>query len=786
LNFTISDGQQRLQFSPAPSSDDYKVLRTESLGAPFAEDLSGTLAGFTWSAPFRTDSLGFYTVKPTPMAKDDLLTSVVLSRLAYGPTPDELERVKAMGADAYIQEQLAPEKIAENLAIDVPPKPVGPDWQFISATGTASSSLLYIYLDSVGEGYLDDIRLVEGVVPGAGVNLLRNGDFEKPLVAADWTVSPNLSGSSMVTDVKKSGNASLKLVATEPGTTQASAIWQTITPALPTAKTYTISFWFLPSGTTARKPNITVRLSGSGIVASLGGSTPFERLVNDAATISDLRNWHVLHAVESKKQLLEVLLQFLDNHFVTEYTKSRDHFSAFYKDTQQSQEAVNLEFREIQRWRTALLNPQCTFYDLLKISAESPAMIIYLDTVTSAGQPGNTANENYARELLELFTFGVDNGYDQADIVETSKTWSGWRVAMFNPQDELNPLATPLFHPSNAPKEATNHVGVWSFWYRPDRHNNAAKIIFGGKTVPDRFGPPYAGRPYALSLPARSSTSGMQDGYDVIRHLADQPFTQEFISVKLCRLFIHDDFLHGVYDYSDPAGLSPEGKLVRQCMEAWENGSPKGQLRAVLSTIFNSELFRTTAAAQQKVKTPLEFTVSAIRSMRSETAGTFTAETDGDLASALNRMGSMNLFDRAEPDGYPEAAAPWISAGTLAERLRFVQAFLTAKGTGGRPTDAGNSFCDPVALLKTKLPQSDWNNAGAVAGYFVHLIFPGEGRANLENYRQNAAYFLNTANSGTAASSFATISTTGSPSPYDIRVRGMVAMLMTLPRFQEQ
>jgi uncharacterized protein (DUF1800 family) len=413
-------------------------------------------------------------------------------------------------------------------------------------------------------------------------------------------------------------------------------------------------------------------------------------------------------------------------------------------------------------------------------------MIIFLDTVTSAGQGNSIANENYARELLELFTFGVDNGYDQTDIVETSKTWAGWRVAMQNPENEFSPHANPLFNPSTEPEKATNYNGVWSFWYRRERHNDNAKTIFQGKTVPARFGSPYAGRSYELTIPARSGTIGIQDGYDVIRHLADQPFTQEFISVKLCRLFIHDDFVHGVYDYTDP-NLSTEGKLIKQCMEAWENGDPKGQIRSVLAVIFNSELFRSNAAAAQKVRTPLEFTVSAVRALRASVNGAFTAETDGNLTAPLDRMGSMRLFDRAEPDGYPESGPPWISAGTLAERLRWVQGLLVARGTANRPAEVNaNTYCDPATLLKSKLAQANWQNAESVADYFVSLLYPGEGRANLNLYRKLAVDFLNTADNGVTTSPLANLSNAGSPSPYDLRIRGVVAMLMTLQRFQEQ
>jgi hypothetical protein len=220
-------------------------------------------------------------------------------------------------------------------------------------------------------------------------------------------------------------------------------------------------------------------------------------------------------------------------------------------------------------------------------------------------------------------------------------------------------------------------------------------------------------------------------------------------------------------------------------MLAWENSSPKGNIRAVLSTIFNSDLFRSHTAHAQKVKTPLEFVISAVRAMRSANPdGTSTASTDGyAFASPLSRMGGMNLFDRDAPDGYAEDASPWISAGTLVERIRFVQSFCIAFGDTGH-SDAGNNICNPVALLKSKLASGSWDNAGAVADYFINLLYPAEGTANLALYRTAAVNFLNTGNNGSAVSNFNTL---GNTTPdYDTRVRGMVALLMGLARFQEQ
>lgn len=681
--------------------------------------------------------------------------------------------------------------------------PTTPTWVQAKFTGTATTtSAIYIYLSGAGTAYVDDMVLVVGTNAGVGINLLQNGNFEAPLYGT-WTNSTDFTNSTISTDIAHSGASSLKVVATAGGAGANDSIWQSITPALSTNITYTLSYWYVPA---APNLTLTVRLSGSGLTSSpdteSGGLQ--RRLDTAGAQIGDYRAWFCQHAVSGKAQLFEILSQFLENHFVTQYSKSRDYLSGRgYGGTQAGIIATDWEWQEMKKWRAALANPNCTFYDLLKISAESPAMIVYLDTVNSKGNSSNIANENYARELLELFCFGVDNGYDQNDIIGISRAWTGWSVELVDPENANNPFApaSVTFYPNTNSTSKANTVGTWAFKYNTGNHGTNRGAIFAGKTVPARFGAPWAGRNYQLNIPVRTSsdTNSIQDGYDVIAHMANQPFTQEFISVKLCRLFVHDGFPnpttrtdlpedYAFYDYTNP-DRSAEAELVRQCMLAWENSSPKGNVRAVLNTIFNSELFRTQAANSQKVKTPLEFVISSVRALRSANPdGTTTASTDGyAFASPLSRMGGMNLFDRDAPDGYAEDASPWISAGTLVERIRFVQSFCIAFGQTGHSnssSDAGNNICNPVALLKSKLPAGSWDNAGAVADYFLGLLYPSEGAANLVLHRTAAINFLNTSDNGQAASNFSSLGNT--TTNYDTRVRGMVAMLMGLARFQEQ
>jgi len=154
--------------------------------------------------------------------------------------------------------------------------PVTPQWTYVTVTGTASSSLFYIYLQSTGDVYVDDIQLVAGSVLGAGTNTLVDGDFESGF-PGPWTVSPNLTNSVLSTVVKHSGHGSLHLISTAAGTTQSSAIWQSISPALNSGATYTLSFWYLPS--TNGGP-LTLRLSGSGTIATVNPAPPSPSLIS--------------------------------------------------------------------------------------------------------------------------------------------------------------------------------------------------------------------------------------------------------------------------------------------------------------------------------------------------------------------------------------------------------------------------------------------------------------------------------------------------------------------------
>ena len=269
--FRLYNGRVVLEIAPPaplmPSVKEYQVLSTTTVDAPFLPDLSGRSIGLQWDAPL-PGARAFYRTVARPLSPQELLAATLLSRIAYGPTPDDLERVMAMGPDAYLAEQLAPETIPDNSEDYTPPPPPQvppPDakgWQSVAITGVATKHNpdFYIYLTAPGEAYLDDVRLVAGTSDdGLKPNLLKvgNGDFEKGLSPA-WTVSANLSGSAISFLYKHGGNTSLHVVATKEGSTKESSIWQP-TSGIVSGGLYTLSFWYL---TTAGLSKPLVRVSG--------------------------------------------------------------------------------------------------------------------------------------------------------------------------------------------------------------------------------------------------------------------------------------------------------------------------------------------------------------------------------------------------------------------------------------------------------------------------------------------------------------------------------------------
>ncbi len=263
-------------------------------------------------------------------------------------------------------------------------------------------------------------------------------------------------------------------------------------------------------------------------------------------------------------------------------------------------------------------------------------------------QPG--INENYARELLELHTLGVDGGYTQKDVQEVARCFTGWSI-----HQPFGGQRRDRFVRFGMPGAADVPPG--SFIYRDWAHDQGEKVVLGVK------------------IPAGG---GKRDGDMVLTLLARHPSTAKFIATKLCRRFVADE---------PPAGL------VTRVAATFER--TQGDIRACLQTLFESPEFFDPAVYQAKIKTPLEFVASTLRAAGAEV-------TDAQaLIGALARMG-MPLYGCQPPTGYKDVAEAWVNTGALLNRLNFALVLASGNLPGVRlPATASSE--DNKALIETLL-----------------------------------------------------------------------------------
>ncbi len=372
------------------------------------------------------------------------------------------------------------------------------------------------------------------------------------------------------------------------------------------------------------------------------------------AAIGQLEQAKLVRAVDSERQLQEVLVDFWSNHFNIDVKKGPCRVWKVTDDRDVIRPHIWGRFR-----------------DMLEASAKSPAMLFYLDNATNtvermaspmeqqmqamvinkalgdAAPPADPAvatqplkpkkqggiNENYAREIMELHTLGVDGGYTQKDVQEIARCFTGWTI--------------------------NRQTG--EFVFRPRTHDNGSKIVLGHE------------------IPANG---GIKDGEMVLDILASHPSCAHLISRELCQRFVGDD---------------PPATLVDRMAGVFTQTG--GDLRKVTEAILTSPEFLSPTSYGNKIKSPLEFTVSAVRASEStivaqdpppfdkrrptmEGSGVLGRGQAADRVSKANRQ-SLNwhilelgepLFACTPPTGYKEISKTWVSPGALIERLNFAMA----------------------------------------------------------------------------------------------------------------
>jgi uncharacterized protein (DUF1800 family) len=356
--------------------------------------------------------------------------------------------------------------------------------------------------------------------------------------------------------------------------------------------------------------------------------------------IMELMQAKVLRAAYSERQLEEVMVDFWFNHFNVFVGKGQ----------------VRLYLNEYER---DAIRPHVLgkFADLLHATAESPAMLFYLDNWQSSApdgartleqngmRPGRRVNrsatladppaaqnrrrglnENYARELMELHTLGVEGGYTQKDVQEVARAFTGWTIA--------------------TPRQGG------AFRFEPRMHDVGEKNVLGRRIA---------------------AGGGKKDGDEVLALLARHPSTARFIATKLARRFIADE---------------PPKSAVERAAKRFTDTD--GDIREVVRSIVTSPEFFAAEAQRAKVKSPFEFVVSAVRA-------TGTVAGNGQaLVQAVRNLG-MPLYGCQPPTGYADKAEAWVNSGALLNRMNFAVSLTSLRQRGSGPLSRVGAQDPPAA-----------------------------------------------------------------------------------------
>jgi uncharacterized protein (DUF1800 family) len=333
----------------------------------------------------------------------------------------------------------------------------------------------------------------------------------------------------------------------------------------------------------------------------------------------------LLRAIDSPRQLEEVMVDFWFNHFNVFAGKGPDRalIASYERDA---------------------IRPYAlgSFRDLLGATAKHPAMLYYLDNYVSTsseygaeqakkGAKGQARglNENYARELMELHTLGVDGGYSQKDVTELARMLTGWT---FEPRRLIRANET--------------------FRFDPKRHDQQSKTWLGREIFP----------------------AGQQEGEMALDVLAVHPATAHHISYQLAQYFVSD---------------APPPALVERMAKTWVG--TKGDIRAVLRTLFTSDEFMAPQAVGAKFKTPYQFVVSAVRA-----SGTPVVNV-APMLGTMSQLG-MPLFGCQTPDGYKNTQDAWLNPDALSRRITFATALASGRVALASPPPDQQAMSASAAL----------------------------------------------------------------------------------------
>lgn len=331
----------------------------------------------------------------------------------------------------------------------------------------------------------------------------------------------------------------------------------------------------------------------------------------------------LLRQLYSDQQLLEQLSWFWFNHFnVHQYKRELRALVADYEET--------------------ALRPQAlgSFRILLGAVARHPAMQRYLDNdQNAAGKP----NENYARELLELHTLGVDGGYTQRDVQELARVLTGFGARLDFDRPKLKPEQDKLY------------VRQGLFEFNPARHDFGDKQLLG-RTIKGR---------------------GSAELDEVLDLLVAHPSTARFVSRKLATYLLADE---------------PVPALVEQMAATFRKSG--GDIGATLKVLLLAPEFAGVEA--RKFKDPQHYLVSGLRAAYGGMGSEAVIQNSAPLQAWLRRLG-QGLYDKQTPDGYPMTASAWNSAGQMSTRFELARNLAGGPAALFKPETAPSAQAMPPA-----------------------------------------------------------------------------------------
>lgn len=569
---------------------------------------------------------------PAPAADERQRALQALNRLTFGARPGDVERVMAVGVDKWIDLQLHPEKI--------------------------NNDALAARLDPLRTLRMGTREMVEDFPPPPLIKAVANGRFPVPSDPQERAIyAAQLVRYRQKQDQQQT--AALQPASSNSGPNGASddlraqrhqerqearADAEQITSLPPDQRLPAILR--LPE---EDQQMLLRSLPPNGRQSLLSGMDARQRetvlaLQNPAQVVTqELMAGRLLRDIYSQRQLQEVMTDFWLNHFNVFAGKGVDRYL-------------------LTSYERDVIRPHALgkFKDLLIATAQSPAMLFYLDNWLSVGPDSDVArgiparrtpplrprvrmgpfgprlggvpfpppprsrriprrpgknrnsglNENYARELMELHTLSVNGGYTQQDVIEVAKVFTGWTI-----------------------QQPFRGGG---FFFNPRMHQPGDKMVLGH----------------------RIRQGGEEEGLKVLDMLARNPATAKFICTQLAQRFVSDN---------------PPPALLARMQSTFLKKD--GDIREVLRAMFRSPEFWAPEAYHAKVKTPLEFVVSAVRASGAE------VNDPQPLLQFLNRMGEP-LYGCQPPNGYSLTAEAWVNSSALLNRMNFALALASGRLPG--------------------------------------------------------------------------------------------------------